>query len=905
MPGFRAWAPAMKRDATTAARDDALSRARRHSPFLREAIAARPDLVEKFLSDGSETVIPAALAAGGESADAELRRRRLGLALAVSLGDLAGELTLEQVTAALSSFADHAIGRAVEVAFAELTPGEQPLGFAVIALGKLGSRELNFSSDVDLLLLFDPLFLPRRTRDEPGEAAVRIGRRIVELLQKRTADGYVARVDLRLRPSPEATPIVLPVNAAISYYESAAVGWERAAFVRARACAGDMALGARFLQAIEPFVWRRALDFGAFEEIRAIGQKVRDHYASRQRFGPGFDLKRGRGGIREAEFFAQARQLVHGGRDPALRPAATLDAIAALERAGHMEADLARDFAQAYRRLRTIEHRVQMIGDQQTHLLPTDGDALTAVAQLHGFAGTDELLEWLRPSVARVGEAFDELAGSERQHLPSDPEALRSELATLGFAYPEPALRRIAEWRSARARSLRSPAALEAFEAMLPGLLGAIARSADPDAALNRLSDVVERVPSGVNLYRLLQARPGLSTLLARILAYAPALADQLARRPALMDSLLDSSCFDPPPPAAEFAIFLADEMRGKPFDLAIDRARRIVNERRFALGVQLIDRRDDPLSIGQGYACVAEGALMALAAAAVAEFEAAHGNFPGAELVVLGLGRLGGGVLTHASDLDLIYLFTTPAAEASSGARPLGPADYFNRLANRVTAALSVPTAAGPLYDVDTRLRPQGAQGMLAVSVDAFADYQRSEAWTWEHMALSRARPVFGSAAARRSVAALVGEILRQPRDAGAVIADAVKMREDIARHKAVSGPLDVKLGPGGLVDLEFAVHVLQLTRSIGLDPRLESAVEQLADGGLIPASIVEAQKLLTQMLVVIRLLAPQTAMPNEDSRELMAQLCGSADWDELLGRHDEARHSISALWEKVRDSA
>ncbi len=895
----------MESDATTAGRDDALDRATHYSPFLRETAVAYPHLIELFRKNGAETAVAAALAAGGESAGAELRRRRLGLALAVSLGDLGGELSLERVTALLSNFADQAIARAIDVAFEELMPGEPQRGFAVIALGKLGSNELNFSSDVDLLLLFDPQTLPRRQRDEPGEAAVRIGQRVVELLQKRTADGYVARVDLRLRPSPEATPIVLSVNAAIAYYESAALGWERAAFVRARACAGDLAIADGFLEAIEPFVWRRAIDFGAFDEIRAIGQKVRDHYASRQSLGPGYDLKRGRGGIRETEFFAQARQLVHGGRDPRLRPAATLDAIAALERAGHMEPDLAREMATAYRRLRTIEHRVQMIADQQTHLLPAGGDEMTAVARLHGFTDGEELLDWLRPSVARVGEAFDELAGSGSQHLPSDPESLRSELAALGFADTEPAMRRISEWRSGRARSLRSSAALEAFEAMLPALLGAIAGSADPGNALNRLSDIVERVPSGVNLYRLLQARPGLSTLLARILAHAPALADQLARRPALIDSLLDASCFDPPPPAAAFARFLAEEMRGKPYDLAIDRARRIVNERRFALGVQLVDQRGDPLAVGQGYACVAEGALVALAGAAVAEFEAAHGSFPGAELVVLGLGRLGGGVLTHASDLDLIYLFTTPAADSSNGARPLGPSDYFNRLANRATAALSVSTAAGPLYDVDTRLRPQGEQGMLAVSLDAFADYQRDEAWTWEHMALARARPVFGSEAARHSVAALIRKILGQSKHSSGAAADAVTMRDEIARHKPASGPLDVKLGPGGLVDLEFAVHVLQLTHSTGLDPPLEAAVEQLASAGLIERNIVEAQKLLTRMLVVIRLLAPETATPNEDSRKLMAQLCGATGWDDLIGRHAQARHDVSQLWKKVRESA
>jgi glutamate-ammonia-ligase adenylyltransferase len=691
----------------------------------------------------------------------------------------------------------------------------------------------------------------------------------------------------------------------MSYYESAALGWERAAFVRARACAGDLALGHRFLQGIEPFVWRRALDFGAFEEIRAIGQKVRDHYASRQTFGPGYDLKRGRGGIREAEFFAQARQLVHGGRDRRLRAPATLDAIGALAAAGHLDPEFAGGLAEAYRRLRTIEHRAQMIDDQQTHLLPAEPERLAAVARLHGFASADELLDWLEPGVALVGEAFDELAGTERKRLPSDPEALRGELAGLGLVDPEPAVRRIAEWRSGRARSLRSPAALDAFESMLPAMLGAIAASADPDHALNRLSDVVERVPSGVNLYRLLEARPGLATLLARLLAHAPALADQLARRPALIDTLLDASCFEPASPPAKFAQFLTGEMRGKPYDLAIDRARRIVNERRFALGVQLVDQRDDPLWVGRGYASVAEGALVALASAAVAEFEGSHGRFTGAELVILGLGRLGGGVLTHASDLDLIYLFTTPDSEASDGERPLGPADYFNRLANRVTAALSVATAAGPLYDVDTRLRPQGAQGMLAVSLDAFAQYQRSEAWTFEHMALARARPVFGSPAARTSAAALIEGILRQSRERSAIVADAAKMRGEIARHKPEAGPLDVKLGPGGLVDLEFAVHALQLTTGVGLDPSLEQAVEQLATAELIRANIIDAQKLLTRMLVVNRLLAPQTAMPNHASRELMAKLCGAPNWEVLLGRHDEARQEIAKLWTTIKESA
>lgn len=892
----------MRATDVTKRRLGAVERAERHAPFLREAMRARPDIVERFLTDGPEAAAAQAVATGAETVEAELRRRRRALSLAVALGDLSGELELEQVTKFLSHFADSAIDRAIEAAVAEVLPGEEARGLTAIALGKLGSGELNFSSDVDLILLFDPGTLPKRQRDEPGDSAVRIGRKIVEILQKRTEDGFVERVDLRLRPSPEATPIVLPVNAAISYYESSAVGWERAAFIRGRCCAGDRTLGADFLAAIEPFVWRRALDFGAIEEIRAISERIRDHYSERQRFGPGFDLKRGRGGIREVEFFIHARQLIHGGRDPTLRNGATLDAIADLNRAGHLEVDRPATLAEAYRRFRTIEHRLQMVDDQQTHMIPRDETALANVAQLAGFEQASDMLEWLRPCVDAVASAFDELAGDGSRRISTNPDTLRIELEELGFPDLDTAVRRIAEWRSGRPRSLRSAAAVQAFEGMLPPLLEAIGRSADPMQGLNRLSDVVERIPSGVNLYRLLEARPGLTTLVARILAHAPALSDQLARRPELLDSLLDSSCFEPVPPAEDFAALLKTEMAGRPYDVAIDRVRRVVNDRRFALGVQLVDLREDPLTVGEGYASVAEGALVALAGAAVAEFEESHGKVPGAELLILGLGRLGGQVLTNASDLDIVYLFTNPAADQSDGPKPLGPANYFNRLANRVTAALSVPTASGPLYEVDTRLRPQGAKGMLAVSLDAFAEYQREQAWTWEHMALTRARPVFGSATAQSAACDLLKEILERPYDRAKLIGDAVKMREEMAAHKAPSGPLDVKLGPGGLVDLEFAVHVLQLSEKKGLHPSLERAVEALVDKGLIARNIVEAQLLLTKMLIAIRLLAPMTTTPSEESCGLMANACGFDSWASLLERHGQARQSILELWERVK---
>jgi glutamate-ammonia-ligase adenylyltransferase len=433
-------------------------------------------------------------------------------------------------------------------------------------------------------------------------------------------------------------------------------------------------------------------------------------------------------------------------------------------------------------------------------------------------------------------------------------------------------------------------------------MLQEIAAGADPDHALNRLSDIVDKLSSGVNLYRLIEGRPALARLLAQILAHAPALSEQLARRPQLLDGLIDSSSFDPPGSPDEVCRALSAAMERQPYDLALDRARRIVNERRFALGVQLIDHRDDPLAIGAGYARVAEGALMALASEAAAEFEKAHGRIDGGELLILGLGRLGGGMLTHASDLDIIYLHTAAPDAVSDGPKPLGPSNYFNRLASRVTAAMSVPTAAGPLYDVDTRLRPEGERGMLVVSLDAFADYQRREAWTWEHMALTRARPLFGSEAARAKAAALVHSILAMPRDASKVVADAAKMRADIARHKPPTGDLDVKLGPGGLVDLEFAVHVLQLTRGAALDPSLESAVQQLAKAELIDTKIVAAQQLLTRMLIAFRLVLPGGGEPAPETGALVARTCGFESWRALLAAHAQARQSISELWNCIR---
>ena len=675
----------------------------------------------------------------------------------------------------------------------------------------------------------------------------------------------------------------------------------RLARLLARAAAGDLALGQAFLDAIRPFVWRRSLDFGAIAEIAALTVRIRMHYAGGQAVGPGFDLKRGRGGIREVEFFAQVHQLIHGGRNPSLRLRGTRAALDALAAAGIIALEDARVLGESYDRLRTIEHRLQMVADQQTHALPADAAALDNVAWLDGLADGGALVAEVASISEAVGARYDALLQTVTPKgavaLPA-ARPLAADLAALGFADPAPLAERIAGWTGGGIRALRGGEARAAFAHIRPALLAALARAPDPMRALLRWEQLLAGLPSAINVFRLLEARPALLDTVVKVLAHAPALADELARRADLIDILIDRSAFDLPGSVAEIAASLA---RGEPDDdyqRLLDRVRRRVGDLRFALGVQLVEGGRDPLEVAVALARVAEAAITVLANAATREFVAVHGEVPGSRMAILGLGRLGGGALTHASDLDLVFLFSGDFMAESDGRRPLGATLYHNRLAQRVIAALSVPTAAGALYEVDVRLRPSGAQGPLAVSFDSFAAYQRGQAWTWEHMALMRARPVHGADEDRAALEAIVASVAASPRDAATLTADALKMRGDIAQHKPPKGPLDVKLLRGGLVDLEFVVHVLQLRERIALTPDLRAAIAALARAGLVSEGFGAAHDLLTRLLVTVRLMAPDTGYPPPASQRHVAQLCGQEDWASLLGAVKAARACVAAQW-------
>lgn len=880
----------------------ALSRAEENSPFLAGLIERQPELVAQLEKGDFEGALAEALSLKieGDTA-ATLRKQRHGVALVTAIADLAGIWDLARVTRILSDFADSALESAIAAAFAERVPDSRVQGFAVIGLGKHGGQELNYSSDIDPIFLYDPETLPHREREDVADSAVRIGRKIIELLGARDENGYVFRVDMRLRPSPEVTPIAIPIEAAISYYESSALAWEQAAFIRARAAAGDKPLGDYFLKSIQPFVWRRSLDFGQLANIRKMSGQIRDHYHKGQVLGPGYDLKRGRGGIRECEFFAQAHQLIHGGRDPGLRMADTRTALAALAVRERIGADEAETLSSAYELLRTIEHRLQMLDDRQTHSLPENSDDLDRAARLHGLTDGGALIALLEPVVAQVGAVYDGLAGDEEestQRLADEGLPLEDQLSALGYADPPAVAQRLARWRSGQLRAIRSSSAREAFETVLPKIMEALAKAPDPSNALARFDNVIEALPSAINFFNLLDARPALLQLLADILSYAPTLADALARRGELLEGLIDTSAFRLPESCEALAAELEARIVDDDYQTLLDLVRAFVGEKRFAFGVQLVEGQQDPLAVAQAYAMLAEIAVAKLTAATVAEFERAHGKVPGGELAILALGRFGGEALTHASDLDLILLFSGDHGEESDGARPLGATQYFNRLAQRVIGALTVATASGALYEVDTRLRPSGAQGLLCVSFESFAKYQREEAWTWEHMALTRARPVYGSAEARAQLDAIIAETLSMPRDADKLADDILKMRGDMTRHKPPKGALDVKLLPGGLVDAEFVIHALQLRFGKGLHPQLDRAADTLIATGLLPERFAPAQALLTRLLVLLRLVAPDCEVPPEPARAVIAKALGFADWDEVTKAIENARVIISDEW-------
>ena len=897
-----------------------------NSPFLSGIAVKEWSLLTRLVEEGADPLF-FEIVAGiektqdlGEDRTALMRRLRIAkrrVALVAAVAELVGAWSLEQQTRALSRFADAALGAALRHLLREAArkgfmtlpdPGgaERDSGLIVLGIGKLGGYELNYSSDIDLILLYDAGRVRVTARDGVQAFFVRLTRDLVRVLEERTGDGYVFRTDLRLRPDPASTPLAMSVAAALAYYESVGQNWERAALIKARPVAGDRVAGQRFLRELRPFIWRKNLDFAAIQDIHSIKRQINAHRGGGRIAIEGHDIKTGRGGIREIEFFAQTQQLIWGGRIRELQVAPTCEALRRLVAAGRIDAAAGTDLIDDYRFLRRLEHRLQMVDDAQTHSLPTDRAGIAHIAVFLGYPHIDDFIADLRGHLTSVerhyAELFEQaptLAGPGNlvfTGADDDPETLHT-LSRLGFSEPASVSALVRSWHHGRMRATRSQRAREILTELVPELLRIFGATPHPNAALRRFDRFLSRLSAGVQLFSLFHANPGLLTLVAEVMAGAPRLAEHLAQRPALLDPVLTEGFFDPPPDQRALAADLDQVVASaRNFEEMLDALRRWTGERRFQLGVQLLRRSLDGARAGAVLADIAETALAALLPAVEAELVRRHGRVPGGAFAVIGMGRLGSCEMTLASDLDLILIYDAPTGiEMSDGNRPLPVASYYARQSQRLIGAITDPTAEGRLYEVDMRLRPSGASGPIASHFGAFAHYQREAAWTWEHMALTRARPVAGEPALCQRISEALEAVLRAYRDPRRLVMDAADMRRRIADENPQPSPWDLKNRRGGLIDLEFIVQYLML-REAASSPKLlrrgtAPVLVALGEAGILSPQaqreLSDAEALLRNVQSVLVLVSdgmPTAAVLPEPDAATLTRCVGAVDFAQLV---------------------
>lgn len=783
------------------------------SPYLAGLMLREADWIEAALSIPPEAALDDALAIAPDlTSDAlgpALRRSKARVALLAALADLGGVWPLETVTCALTRLSDLAVSRALSALVGDeirrgKLPGARPEdaalagGMVAIAMGKTGARELNYSSDIDLICLFD------ETRFDPGDVLdarasfIRVVRRMTAMLSDLTPEGYVFRTDLRLRPDASVTPVCISMGAAEQYYEAQGRTWERAAYIKARAASGDIAAGNRFLKALTPFVWRRHLDFAAIQDAHDMRLRIRDHKGLHGRASlEGRDLKLGPGGIREIEFFTQTRQLIAGGRDPDLRCRDTVGGLAALAEKGWIGADAATELTQHYRDHREVEHRLQMVGDQQTHALPVTPEGFDVIARMMGEGDTDRLRRTLRDRLDRVAELTESFfaPGEARVAHTTRPEV--QDIVDGWRAYP----------------ALRSERAVRIFKRVEPEILSRLDRAANPDEALGQFDGFLKGLPAGVQLFSLFESNPQLIDLIVDICATAPGLAAYLSRNAGVLDAVIGGSFFAAWPGRESLQALLAADLAAIPdYERKLDAARRWCKEWHFRIGVHHLRGLIDAQAAGREYADLAGACIGALWDPCLAEFARKHGPAPGRGAVVLGMGSLGAERLNAASDLDLIVIYDAEGQEASAGPRPLATRVYYARLTQALVTALTAQMSEGYLYEVDMRLRPSGRQGPVATSLAGFHDYQMTEAWTWEHLALTRARPVAGDAALAADVEAVRRQVLAAKATGAGIARDVADMRARIFAAKPPDSAWDAKIGPGRLQDLELLAQMLTL---------------------------------------------------------------------------------------------
>ncbi|MDU1690721.1 MAG: bifunctional [glutamine synthetase] adenylyltransferase/[glutamine synthetase]-adenylyl-L-tyrosine phosphorylase [Bradyrhizobium sp.] len=857
-----------------------------------------------------------------------LRQLKSEAALLIALCDIGGVWPVMQVTAALTDVAVSAVQMALryllrqEAVRGRLAPRdaddpEQGCGLFVLAMGKMGAGELNYSSDIDLIVFFDPEVHSLARDIEPQPFFVRVTQALARLLQSRTADGYVFRVDLRLRPDPASTQVAMSTEAALHYYEREGRTWERAAMIKARICAGDIAAGEAMLAELSPFVWRKHLDFQALTDVHDMKRQMQVYRGHSEIAVEGHNVKVGRGGIREIEFFAQTQQLIAGGRHPELRVRPTLQALGVLTASKWITEQARDELTTAYEFLRRVEHRLQMMADEQIHSLPDDAEGVRRFACFFGYESRErfasDLLFHLNIVQGHYARLFEgdptgtvSLPPVNYGAGPDEPR-LMEHLAGLGFRDPVMVAKTLQQWLAGEYRVFRTEATRTSFTEFLPALIDGLAHADEPDRAVVAFDRFLQALQLGGRLISLLGQNRDLVALVALVLGAAPRLGDMLARQPRLMDGLIDPRFFGAMPDKRELSQRLAATLQDAgTYEEFLDRLRLFGQESLFLIGTRILSGTVSAQQAGTAFADVAEGIVHTVHGLVTERFAAQHGRIKGQETAIIAMGRLGAREMTASSDLDLILLYDFDADEPDSdGERSLQGAHYFARFTQRLISAFTSRTNYGVLYDIDMRLRPSGRAGPLASHLDSFAHYQEREAWTWEHMALTRARVISASPAFRARIEEIIQTALRRPRDPVAIARDVADMRRAIAAEKGEADLWDLKHAAGGMVDIDFVAQYLQLVHAATKPEILDVSSLQVLDHaerlGVLPRAdaviLRHAARLYHDLTQILRLCVSDKFKPDQAGEDLLRVLARAGDAPDFSALEARLRETQSEV--------
>ncbi len=864
-----------------------------------------------------------------------LRGTKAEAALLIALCDIGGVWPLMRVTQALTDLAVACVQAALhfllrqETARGRMCPSnsdqpEEGCGLIVLAMGKMGAGELNFSSDIDLILFYDAEASSLAPDIEPQPFFIRMAQGLSRMLQQRSGEGYVFRVDLRLRPDPASTPLAISTASALHYYEREGRTWERAAMIKARPCAGDIKAGEALMGELAPFVWRKHLDFAALTDVHDMKRQMQTYRGQSEIAVEGHNVKIGRGGIREIEFFAQTQQLITGGRHPELRVRPTLEALDRLASSNWITFEARDQLTAAYEFLRRVEHRLQMVADEQTHALPEDPQAVEQFARFFGYesraAFASDLLKHLTIVQGHYAKLFEgdpagtaKLPDVDYGGGPDDPRLL-DHLTSRGFKKPVAVAATVRQWLDSDYRVFRVEATRNSFVEFLPSLIEGLADAEDPDNAIVVFDRFLQALQRGGRLFVLLSQNRDLVALVALILGAAPRLSDMLARQPQIMDGLIDPRFFGAMPDKAELSARLAATLADAgSYEEFLDRLRLFGRESLFLIGTRILSGTVSAQQAGVAFADVAEGIVHTVHGLVSEQFAAQYGRIRGQETAIVAMGRLGSREMTAASDLDLILLYDfEPDHPDSDGAKSLHGAQYFARFTQRLISAFTTRTNYGVLYDIDMRLRPSGRAGPVASHVNAFSEYQDKEAWTWEHMALTRARVISASPDFRDRIEATIRQVLTRPREAAGIAMDVADMRRAIALEKGENELWDLKHVAGGLVDIDFIAQYLQLVHAAEkpdiLDVNTLHVLDNAARLGVLPAASAEilrsAALLYHDLTQILRLCVgegfnPETA--GQDLLHIMARAGDAPDFSSLQARVKETQAEVRRVFRAV----